>query len=186
MNIRFTTVQSLADVEKILQLQAANLPGQLDPDTLRSQGFVTVRHEPDVLRRMNEVYPSVIALDGDVLAGYCLVMLRDFARDVPVLIPFFERLEQLNWNGIPLSEQRWFAMGQVCVAAPYRGQGVFDGLYGKLEEVCRDNFDFVVTEVAARNTRSLRAHERVGFETILVYPDVGAGETWHVIARKFR
>jgi RimJ/RimL family protein N-acetyltransferase len=38
-----------------------------------------------------------------------------------------------------------------------------------------------VTEVAARNTRSLRAHARVGFEPLHVYPDATTGEEWHVI-----
>ena len=42
-------------------------------------------------------------------------------------------------------------------------------------------FDLVVTEVAARNTRSLRAHARVGFEPLHVYPDATTGEEWHVI-----
>jgi hypothetical protein len=43
-------------------------------------------------------------------------------------------------------------------------------------------FDFTVTEVAARNRRSLRAHARVGFQTLHVYPDATTGEEWDVIA----
>jgi len=66
-----------------------------------------------------------------------------------------------------------------------RGQGIFDGLYRATAEQCRDRYDFTVTEVAARNTRSLRAHARAGFETIHVYPDDTTGEEWHVIALDF-
>jgi L-amino acid N-acyltransferase YncA len=73
-------------------------------------------------------------------------------------------------------------MGQVCVAEGYRSMGIFDGMYLKLREHCRANFDFVVTQVAERNPRSLRAHYRVGFETVEIYPDEYAGEVWHVIA----
>ncbi|MEO6037302.1 MAG: GNAT family N-acetyltransferase, partial [Saprospiraceae bacterium] len=63
----------------------------------------------------------------------------------------------------------------------YRGQGIFDGLYRKMQVVCASDYDFTVTEIAARNTRSLRAHERVGFETLHVYDDPLTGETWHVV-----
>lgn len=182
MDIRYTTVQNEQDVRQILDLQAANLQATISPETARSQGFVTVRHDPDVLLRMNRAYPSVIAKAGDQAAGYCLVMPREFAAEVPVLAPMFALLETLSWRGRPLRDGGWFVMGQVCVAEGYRGQGVFDGLYAKLREVCRADFDFVVTEIAERNTRSMRAHERVGFETIHVYPDSTTGEMWHVVA----
>jgi hypothetical protein len=46
----------------------------------------------------------------------------------------------------------------------------------------RDRFDFTVTEVATRTTRSLRAHARAGFETLHVYPDATTSEEWHDIA----
>lgn len=182
MAIRYTTVQHEQDVRQILELQAANLPSAISTETAHSQGFVTVRHEPEVLLRMNRAYPSVIAKDGERLAGYCLVMLREFGPEVPVLAPMFDLLDTLSWRGRPLRDGGWFVMGQVCVAEGYRGQGVFDGMYAKLREVCRADFDFVVTEIAERNTRSLRAHERVGFETFHVYPDATTGEVWYVVA----
>ena len=61
-------------------------------------------------------------------------------------------------------------MGQVAVAAGYRGQRVFDRMYAKLREAYMDRYDFVATEVSARNGRSLAAHYRVGFKD-LVCPD---------------
>lgn len=182
MVIHYKTVQHEEDIMQILALQACNLPSAITLEQASSQGFVTVKHDPEVLRRMNAAFPSVIAKEGDHLAGYCLVMLREFAPEVPVLAPLFERLEQLTWRGRPLSAGGWFVMGQVCVAEPYRGRGVFDSLYRHLADVCRPHFDFVVTEVAERNARSLRAHERVGFETFHIYDDPTTGERWHVIA----
>lgn len=181
MHIHYTTVQTDPEIQQILALQALNHPTAITPEIARSQGFVTVRHDPEVLRRMHRAHPSVIAKNGNQLVGYCLVMPRAFATEVPVLAPMFEMLEQLWWHGRPLHAGGWFVMGQVCVAEAYRGQGVFDGLYRHLKTVCRPTFDFVVTEVAERNGRSLRAHERVGFETFHIYPDPTTGETWHII-----
>lgn len=184
-DIVYTQVSSEKEVQQILDLQARNLAASLTPETIASQGFVTVKHDPEVLRRMNRAYPSVIAKAGGELAGYCLVMPREFAPQVPILAPMFAMLETLSWQGKSLQDCRWFVMGQVCVAEGFRGQGVFDGMYQKLREVCRRDFDFVVTEVAERNARSLRAHQRVGFETIHTYPDDTTGELWHVIAWRF-
>ena len=73
-------------------------------------------------------------------------------------------------------------MGQICIAEGYRGIGIFDGLYRTMAETYGDRFDFTVTEVAARNTRSLKAHARVGFQTLHTYRDATAGEDWQVIA----
>lgn len=161
--IDYTTVSSRDDIRQILTLQAANLPSALTPDAIASQGFVTVRHDPAVLERMNEAAPAVIAKDGDRVVGYALVMPRAFAADVPILQPLFEMLDALSWGGTPLRDRpRWFVMGQICIAEGYRGRGIFDGLYRTMADVYRDRYDFTVTEVAERNPRSLRAHARAG------------------------
>jgi SAM-dependent methyltransferase len=185
-SIVYTTVSSIDDLRQILDLQAANLPSALTPDAIASQGFVTVRHDMDVLRRMNEAAPAIIARDGARVVGYALVMPRTFAADVPILAPLFQMLDGLSWKGAALHEHpRWFVMGQVCIAEGYRGRGIIDGLYRTMADAYRDRYDFTITEVAARNTRSLRAHARVGFETLQRYTDGTTGETWHVIVLDF-
>ena len=184
--IHFTTVSTSAEVQQILDLQQKNLAPALSAETMASQGFLTVRHDPAVLQRMNEAAPAVIAKDGDQLAGYALVMPREFSPEVPILQPMFEMLDGLVWNGITLRDNpRWFVMGQICVAEAYRGMGIFDGLYLKMKEVYRSQYDYTVTEVAERNTRSMRAHERVGFQTLHIYPDETTGEVWRVVVLEF-
>jgi GNAT superfamily N-acetyltransferase len=181
-SIQLTTVSTPDDVSGILDLQARNLASALTPHAIASQGFVTVRHDESVLRRMNEETPSIIAKAGGRVVAYALVMPRGFADDVPILRPLFEMLATLAWHGAPLRDNpRWFVMGQICVAEGYRGSGIFDGLYRTMAERYGTEFDFTVTEVAARNTRSLRAHERVGFQTLHVYSDQTTCEEWHVI-----
>jgi GNAT superfamily N-acetyltransferase len=180
--IRFSTVSSGHEVQQILELQALNHPSALSAGTMADQGFVTVRHEPAVLLRMNEAAPGIIAKAGGRVVGYALVMPRSFAAFVPILRPLFETLDGLSWRGVRLSDNpRWFVMGQICVANGFRGSGIFDGLYRAMAETCRDRFDFTITEVAARNTRSLRAHARAGFQTLHAYDDATTGEHWHVL-----
>jgi GNAT superfamily N-acetyltransferase len=186
MEIVFTTVSNADEVAQILDLQALYHVSNVSATEAAEQGFVTLRHDPIVLRRMNEAAPSIIAKDGVRVAGYALVMPRSFAADVPLLQPMFDLLDTLSWRGKALCDNpRWFAMGQICVARDYRGAGIFDGMYLKMKEVCRSDYDFVITEIAERNTRSLRAHARAGFQTLQIYPNEITGEIWHTVVLDF-
>ncbi len=179
--IRFTTAQTPLELQQILDLQRQNLPSALSAEAQASQGFVTVQHTFAVLSQMNATHPSIIAKAGEALAGYCLMMPRSFVNELPILQPLVDGLEGLRWRDRSLRDDpRWFIMGQVGVAEPYRGQGVFDGLYAALRQTYRASFDFVFTEIAARNTRSRRAHARVGFKELAVHRD-HEGQLWHIV-----
>ncbi len=72
-------------------------------------------------------------------------------------------------------------MGQVCVADGYRGQQVFDQMYAHHRAVYSDHFQLLITAISANNTRSLRAHARVGFQMLHKFYDPTIGETWVVV-----
>ena len=167
-----------AELEQILELQRRNLARNLDEREIAEDGFVTVEHTLDLLRRMHALAPSIVAKDGNDLAGYALVMPLECRSFVPVLEPMFQRLEALG-----VLRQRTYVMGQICVAKPYRGRGVFDLLYRAHRDHLRGRFDSVVTEVSARNGRSLRAHQRVGFEELERYRD--ATDDWALLIWKW-
>ncbi|GAB3490842.1 hypothetical protein GCM10027341_03080 [Spirosoma knui] len=179
--ISITTVQSDADVHGILDLQQKNLRKNVSLDIQVDQGFVTVEHDPDVLTRMNQAAPSVIAKDGDAVVGYALTMLPQFGTDVPELLPLFELINTLTYQDKPLRSYDWYVMGQVCVADGYRGQRLFDRMYEHQREVYSDRYQLLVTDISELNTRSLRAHARVGFEPIHSFHDVTLDETWVIV-----
>jgi hypothetical protein len=79
---------------------------------------------------------------------------------------------------------KYYVMGQICVAENYRGQGVFDGLYQKHREKYSSQFDLLITEVSKRNTRSMKAHERVGFKTVHSFRD--HTDEWNIILWDWR
>jgi hypothetical protein len=180
--LTITTVQSEADVYGILTLQQANLRRNVPLDIQLDQGFVTVEHDPAVLLRMNQAAPSVIAKDGDTVVGYALTMLPEFGSNVPELLPLFELIKALTYNGKPLRDYAWYVMGQVCVAEGYRGQQVFDRMFQHHREVYSNQYQLLITDISANNSRSLRAHARVGFQTLHEFHDSRIGETWVVVA----
>lgn len=178
--IDYTFAKTEEDLKKILALQVVNLPGSISPQEALEQGFLTVVHDLDLLQDMNSPYPHTVAKVGEEVVGFALSMTEEVKTRIPVLVPFFERIQQLKWAGQPVTNFRYILMGQVCVAKDYRGQGVFLGLYRKMQERMAPHFDLILTEISERNTRSMRAHEKVGFVEIARYeaPD---GERWVVV-----
>jgi GNAT superfamily N-acetyltransferase len=169
--VSITTVTTAEELEEILALQQRNLQQNIDAAEMQTQGFVTLIHDIDVLQKMHSLSPSIIAKENGKVIGYALVMLRECRELVPGLEPMFKNFDSLPYKGRALNEYRFYVMGQICIEKHYRRTGVFDQLYQKHKEIYSGQFDFVVTEVATRNQRSLRAHARVGFETVYVHRD---------------
>lgn len=169
------------DLQAILDLQRVNLPENISPAEARDQGFLTVRHDLPLLRELNHPLGHTIAVAPDgTLAGYALTMEYRFRDRIPILIPFFDKLDTLQYDGAPLTGDRYVLMGQVAVAKAYRGQGVFTGLYRTMQERMAPHYPYIVTEISLRNTRSIRAHARVGFTEIHRYTGP-EGEEWSVV-----
>lgn len=168
-------VESDRDLEGILALQRASRAPTQD-------GFVTVEHTLDILRAMHALAPSVVAREPQgAVVGYAIVMPKEARALLPILEPMFAIIERLSPGALSATpDARWYVMGQIAVAQSHRGTGVFDALYAEHRARYRRRFDVVVTEVATRNVRSLRAHLRVGFRTVLTYRD--ATDEWALVA----
>jgi Acetyltransferase (GNAT) family len=180
MSLTFTTTTSDDQLHQILALQKENLRGTKSIETESDQGFVTVSHDYNLLKDMNDACPHIIALDGDRVAGYALAMVKDFKYKIPILTPMFDLLDSLEYGGKHIKDYTYLVMGQVCVGENYRGQGVFAGMYQKYFETYKGPFDYIITEIAARNTRSMHAHMKVGFHEIYRYEESGM-EEWVVV-----
>jgi hypothetical protein len=174
-------VSSENEIRQILSLQKENLKSSLSNDQIISQGFVTVQHTFDTLKKMNDAEPSVIAKSETEIVGYCLVMLESFKNQIPELISMFDVFRTISYQNQPLSNFNYFVMGQICIAEKFRGIGLFGDMYQKLKTGFSGKYDFVVTEVATLNTRSLRAHEKAGFKKLHTYFDHETNEQWEII-----
>lgn len=183
--ITFKNTRTTAELEQILTLQQQNLPTVLSDEVQQSQGFLTVQHNLPLLQRIGGAHGHAVAVNRQRVVGYALVMLPAFRDEIAVLQPMFTRLGQLSYREQPVPDYRYLVMGQICVAYEYRGRGVFDGLYRQLKDSTAIAFDLIITEVATRNRRSWRAHERIGFQTLETYT-ADTGEQWAVLLWDFR
>jgi len=166
-----TTVTTSDELLQILALQYQNLPGNIDDAEKRSQGFVTFQHSPEVLQQFHILAPSVIVKDEDKVIGYALTVVNEARHIFPPMESMFAVLDTLQWKNKPLSEYRYYEMGQICITKEYRGKGVFEMLYQQHKEVYSTQYDLLITKISTKNFRSLRAHKRIGFHTLVTKKD---------------
>jgi ribosomal protein S18 acetylase RimI-like enzyme len=181
-NFTYQRVTSNEELYEILDLQKQNLKVALSDGDRQTEGFVTVDHTFEVLKRMNDKCRHCIAKYNGKVVGYALCMLNEFRNDVPELIPMFNYMDGII-ESKGLATLNYFIMGQVCIAKGYRGQGVFRELYSFLKSELSKDYDAVVTEVSAKNIRSSEAHKAIGFELLDKHTE--AAEDWELIILKF-
>lgn len=172
--IEFTTANDQTDLLQILGLQQQNLPEKLSEANKKEQGFVTVRHDLEILQKMNVVHPHIIAKSKGVVVGYALSMSKIFRNDIPILIPMFDEIDTTSKGAKP-----YILMGQVCIDKHFRGKGVFRELYTKMKEEFTGIHHSIITEVDEENTRSMNAHKAIGFKTLKTYS--GNNHNWEII-----
>ena len=167
-------------IEDVIKLQYKNLRVNLSKYQQEEQGFLTISHSKDLLEGMTSVTPSIIAVEDNTIAGYCLSMDSQFRNSVPILVPMFDLFDSIEIDGIPLKDLKYITVGQVCVAEEFRGRGTFSGLYNSFKKCFSEEYNLAITEISDKNKRSMAAHKKVGFEFLKKYtaPD---GEIWNVV-----
>ncbi|NND94412.1 MAG: GNAT family N-acetyltransferase [Flavobacteriales bacterium] len=159
------------DLEQIMSLQLLNHKMSLNAQERKSNGFVTLKHELKQLKKMMASAPQVVARCGDEIVGFALVLLKEQSDMFPILQPMFDLFDETEYEGRLLGETDYYVMGQVCIEANYRGQGIFHQLYEEHKRLLSSRFEHCLTEASIHNKPSMRAHEKVGFITIKEYSD---------------
>ncbi|GGA95666.1 GNAT family N-acetyltransferase [Puia dinghuensis] len=172
-------VSSDKEIAQIAALSNANLSANISAETKAKEGFVSWVYTPEILRTLHVIAPSVIVMDGDTLAGYALTLTPESLETYPNAIPTFNHASTLPYKGRLLGEQRFYLMGQICVAEGYRGKGLVQILYQGHRQFYSKTYDLLITEISPANPRSMKAHEKVGFQTIDTHHDEAG--IWHVV-----
>ena len=174
--IIYKRASTLKELEQILLLQKTNLPENLSDIEKTEQGFVTVKHTLEILKKMNDVCPHTIAIHNNKVIGYALSMTKDFAEDITVLKPMFLEINSL------IIDIAYIVMGQICIDKKFRKQGVFRDLYSFMKEQVAKKHQLIITEIDFKNKRSLVAHEKIGFKKLNTY--VANNQKWVIVSLK--
>jgi L-amino acid N-acyltransferase YncA len=168
------------EIQQIAALSNANRSTNITEEELAREGFVSWFYTPEILRSINVIAPSVIVMDDNILAGYAITLTGECLHAYPAAAHTYNHVFPLQFKGQALGEQRFYLMGQICVAKAWRGQGIVGALYNGHRQFYSPQFDALVTEISMANPRSLKAHQKVGFETIDRHFE--NGHDWAVVA----
>ncbi|MFL1894643.1 GNAT family N-acetyltransferase [Aquimarina sp. 2-A2] len=176
--IKYALSETDTELREILRLQNQNLAKNISTEEIRKEGFVTVHHTFEVLKKMNLIESHVLAKHRGRVVGYALSMSTELKNEIEELKPMFTLIDRAIKN-----DRTYLVMGQVCIDKAYRKQGIFKGLYCKMQECYRKKYEVLITEISSNNKRSLNAHHAVGFETLLSHKV--SNTTWEIVEWKW-
>ena len=175
--ITLQLVKTQEEMEGVLALQQANLRNNITQEEAETQGFLMAEYDLDFLELLNQKSPGIIAKDGEKVVGYSLVALPETARQHPLLADLVQNIERCIFEGKPV--ENYAIVAQLCVSKEYRGQDLVQKLYGSFRDHYANRYTYCVTDVAQANHRSLKAHQKRGFQVIDTLDYGGIG--WNIV-----
>jgi len=176
--------ETISELEGIRDLQRKNLKHLISEEEAASQGFVTAEYSMEFFKAMHDATPAIIAKAGDLVVGYALVAVKSVRHHHPLLADLFNSIDKITFNGTLLANVNYVVVGQLCVAKEFRGQGLVQRMYNHYRDCLAAEYDYLVTDVARDNPRSLKAHKTTGFQVVdvLTY----GGVSWDIVLWDWR
>lgn len=182
-NITFEVATTADHFEQILALQRKNHYSSISKEQQLDSGFVFAQHTKELLQLMATHLPQIIAVHEGKVIGYNLAMTSSMEKELPSLIPMFEEFKKWTYKGKPLIDYPFIVGGQVCVDEDFRGMGLIRNLYQATADKAGNGYQLCVTEISVRNVKSLKSHQKLGFEILGTYND--GVEIWNLVVWKF-
>lgn len=186
MEIQYGLATTDDQVKEIIALQAANLKINLSEEEIATQGFVTAHHTFEQLRHINNIEPTRVAFHNGKIVAYAIAMTPKAATVMPIFDQLLQETSILKVNGEPISMINYIFVGQLCVHNKYRGIGIVPGLYSYFKESLKDKYDVAITDVSSLNPRSIKAHQKSGYEVVATFYDEATDSDWKIVMHDFR
>lgn len=172
-------VETEQELIGLKQLQTNNLRRIIGEEEAMKEGFVTSEYDLLLLQKMHAIHPSIIVKEGEEVVGYTIVTNKQVFGEHPELDHLFNTLDATTYNEKLLKEVHYILIGQVCVAKSHRGQGWVPKMYDYYKQLHAKTYPYLVTDISQANKRSIRMHQKIGFETIGTIEQVGTG--WDIV-----
>lgn len=186
MNIEITKASKDSEIQGILDLQQANLRKNLSQEEMEIYGFVTLEYDLELLKAMPAGNHHIVAKDGEQVVGYCLLFDRTKNHLMTEGTGIFPVFNELMHKGQRLGDSNYVSIGQVCVAREYAGQGILGRMYAAFKDAYKHLYDIAMTDISYKNQRSIKGHEKAGFQIIKRFDEPDAGEPWDIVIWDWR
>lgn len=172
-------VTTLEELKGLQQLQFDNLRRIIGEAEAMKEGFVTSEYTLSLLQNMHTQHPSIIAKEGEEVVGYIIVTTKSVYGAHEELDKLFDTVDTMEYKGQLLVNTNYILVGQLCVAKSHRGIGLVQAMYQYYQALHAAEYQYLITDLSQANKRSIKAHQKTGFETIGVIEQVGTG--WDII-----
>ena len=172
-------VETEQELTGLKQLQTNNLRRLIGEEEAMKEGFVTSEYTLSLLQQMHAIHPSIIVKEAAEVVGYTIVTNKAVYGAHGELDHLFNTLDATKYKGALLKNSNYILIGQVCVAKAHRGMGWVPKMYDYYKKLHAQNYTYLVTDISQANKRSIRMHQKIGFETIGVIEQVGTG--WDIV-----
>lgn len=158
------------DFESMVKLQNENLATRL-PEDEKQQGFLSGSFSQEQFSELNNDLAVIVCVDESSkpessVVGFLCASSVAFNQPYKLPATMTARFSNVTYKDRLLSDYSAVVAGPVCVDRNYRGQGVFESMYDCLLQNVPKEYDLISVLVSTNNPRSIRAHEKVGLETI--------------------
>ena len=182
--IEIVRVTIEAELESIRLLQTENLRKLIGEAEAAKEGFLTAEYALETLQQMHQSEPSIIAKDGDIVAGYVIITTKNSYGQHPLLDSLFDAIDTLHFDDASLKNVNYILVGQLCVGKAYRGMGLVQKMYTYYQQCLSKKYRYLITDVAQENPRSIKAHLKTGFQIIHTIEYGGIG--WDIVLWDWR
>lgn len=145
------------DYPAIIELQNKNTPDKLS-EKEKEQGFVVSDMTEETLHQINESIGVLVALEGEVLAGFVCLTATDSLPEHPVIESMCETFPQQIFNNKSLIDYKIFLYGPVLIDPKWRGRGIFKKIFSAVKEYSKKDYNLGVAFINDKNKHSLSAH----------------------------
>lgn len=182
--VQIYTASEESDLVGILLLQRENLAQNVSAEEKLDQGFVMVSHQLSDLQNFSKYAPQLILKTDNKVVGYLLAMSKSLRETVPMLKPMFEQIDKITYSGTEVRDSNYLIVGQVCIGKGFRGLGLIDKMFTEYRRLFEKEYDYAITEIVTTNSRSIRAHLRVGFQIVHTFQD--EFQEWNIVLWDWR
>ena len=135
------------------------------------------------LAAINDGLGIYVAIQGDRLLAYAMAETNEFAAAVPIIAHMASRFADIAFQNRPLTEQRYFIYGPVCIDRAARGGGLLNGLLRAMSAALSAQFDLGIAFIAQSNVHSHHAHVRKNNMTVIDEFEFDGRRFWTVAFR---
>ncbi len=155
MTIRLATQ---CDIPAVMALEERHYVGNIDASE-HAEGFISILHPRGWFESaVNAAGVHVAVSEEGAIQGFIAVTAPPASSDsgTPAIVRSMLKLAKtLEFNGLPIAEQRYAFRGPVLVDRTARGKGIYSQFNSVTLAAYRERFDVGVLFVAADNPRSL-------------------------------